>query len=114
MVKKYLKRLLIFALVIALLFYLKAHQFSFFSSAITNSFQLTERKILFLSLIIFFIIFRISSRILALFGLASLFIVAFFALAGRMALFNRLLVYSWGLLLLAGLMQIPELVKKKK
>lgn len=114
MIKKYLKRLLIFVLFIMLLFYLKAHQFSFFSSSVTNSFQLTERKILFFSLVLFFLIFRISSRIFAFFGLTILFIVAFFALAGRMGLVNKLLIYSWGLLLLAGFMQIPELIKKKK
>lgn len=114
MVKKYLKRLLIFAFFVALLFYFKTHQFSFLSSAITNSFQLTERKILFLSLVLFFIIFRISSRVLVFLGLTILFMISFLALAGRMGLVNKLIVYSWGLLLLAGLMQIPELMKKKK
>lgn len=114
MIKKYFKRLLIFVLFIVLLFYLKAHQFSFFSSSVTNSFQLTERKILFILLILFFIVFKIRSRVLAFFGLTILFIAAFFALAGRMGIVNKLLIYSWGLLLLAGFMQIPELIKKKR
>lgn len=112
-IKSILNRFLIFVLAIALLFYLKANQFSIFSPEITNSLQLTERKILFISLVLFFITFRITYRIPVFFGLMILFLVALLALFDRMGAVNRLVVYAWGFLLLAGLMQIPELLRKK-
>lgn len=75
-------------------------------------FYLTDRKISFILFFLFFIVFKISSRGVAILGLVFLFLVSFLALFGYMGAVHKMVVYAWGFLLLAGLFQVLELWRK--
>ncbi len=92
---------LIFTLLAILLLYLRVNPLF--------PYYLTDRKIFYIFFIMFFLVFRIGSKGVALIGFFFLLIVTFSAFLGRMGMVNKLIVYAWGFFLVAAVFQVFEL-----